>query len=150
MVKDKTAFYLDPLHSVGYLTRINFRAFSKALEKLTEPHGVTAGQWRILRVLWEEDEITQREISNRVGITEATAVKSLAGLETAELITREVDKSDRRKMITRLTTRAKRLKKKLIPFVVDVNERALKGISRKDVDTARRVLAQTYLNLTED
>ena len=149
MVKDKTAFYLDPLHSVGYLTRINFRAFSKALEKLTEPHGVTAGQWRILRVLWEEDEITQREISNRVGITEATAVKSLAGLETAELITREVDKSDRRKMITRLTTRAKRLKKKLIPFVVDVNERALKGISRKDVDTARRVLAQTYLNLTE-
>ena len=150
MVKDKTAFYLDPLHSVGYLTRINFRAFSKALEKLTEPHGVTAGQWRILRVLWEEDGITQREISNRVDITEATAVKSLAGLETAELITREVDKSDRRKMITRLTTRAKRLKKKLIPFVVDVNERALKGISRKDVDTARRVLAQTYLNLTED
>ena len=150
MVKDKTAFYLDPLHSVGYLTRINFRAFSKALEKLTEPHGVTAGQWRILRVLWEEDGITQREISNRVGITEATAVKSLAGLETAELITREVDKSDRRKMIARLTTRAKRLKKKLIPFVVDVNERALKGISRKDVDTARRVLAQTYLNLTED
>ena len=150
MVKDKTAFYLDPLHSVGYLTRINFRAFSKALEKLTEPHGVTAGQWRILRVLWEEDGITQREISNRVGITEATAVKSLAGLETAELITRQVDKSDRRKMITRLTTRAKRLKKKLIPFVVDVNERALKGISRKDVDTARRVLAQTYLNLTED
>ena len=150
MVKDDTSFYLDPLHSVGYLSRINFRAFSKALENLTEPHGVTAGQWRILRVLWEEDGITQREISNRVGITEATAVKSLAGLETAELITREVDKSDRRKMITRLTTRAKRLKKKLIPFVVDVNERALKGISRKDVDTARRVLAQTYLNLTED
>ena len=150
MVKDKTSFYLDPLHSVGYLTRINFRAFSKPLENLTEPHGVTAGQWRILRVLWEEDGITQREISNRVGITEVTALESLAGLETAELITREVDKSDRRKMITRLTTRAKGLKKKLIPFVVDVNERALKGISRKDVDTARRVLAQTYLNLTED
>ena len=69
MVKDKTSFYLDPLHSVGYLTRINFCAFSKALENLTEPHGVTAGQWRILRVLWEEDGITQREISNRVGIT---------------------------------------------------------------------------------
>jgi len=98
----------------------------------------------------EEDGITQREISDRVGITEATAVKGLAGLETAELITREVDESDRRKMITRLTTKAKRLKKKLIPFVVDVNERALKGISRKDVDVARRVLAQTFLNLTED
>ena len=150
MVKDKTSLYLDPLHSVGYLTRINFRAFSKALENLTEPHGVSAGQWRILRVLWEEDGITQREISERVGITEATAVKGVAGLEASGLITREVDESDRRKMVTRLTIKAKNLRKKLIPFVVDVNERALKGISRKDIDTVRRVLAQTYLNLTAD
>ena len=150
MVKDKTSLYLDPLHSVGYLTRINFRAFSKALENLTEPHGVTAGQWRILRVLWEEDGITQREISERVGITEATAVKGVAGLEASGLITREVDEFDRRKMVTWLTIKAKNLRKKLIPLVVDVNERALKGISRKDIDTVRRVLAQTYLNLTAD
>ena len=150
MVKEKTSLYLDPLHSVGYLTRINFRAFSKALENLTEPHGVTAGQWRILRVLWEEDGITQREISDRVGITEATAVKGVAGLEASGLITREVDESDRRKMVTRLTIKAKNLRKKLIPFVMDVNERALKGISRKDIDTVRRVLVQTYLNLTAD
>ena len=150
MVKDKTSLYLDPLHSVGYLTRINFRAFSKALENLTEPHGVSAGQWRILRVLWEEDGITQREISERVGITEATAVKGVAGLEASGLITREVDEFDRRKMVTWLTIKAKNLRKKLIPLVVDVNERALKGISRKDIDTVRRVLVQTYLNLTAD
>ncbi|MDC0067934.1 MarR family winged helix-turn-helix transcriptional regulator [Gammaproteobacteria bacterium] len=150
MVKDKTSSYLDPLHSVGYLTRINFRAFSKALENLTEPHGVSAGQWRILRVLWEEDGITQREISERVGITEATAVKGVAGLEASGLITREVDEFDRRKMVTWLTIKAKNLRKKLIPLVVDVNERALKGISRKDIDTVRRVLVQTYLNLTAD
>ena len=150
MVKDKTSPYLDPLHSVGYLTRINFRAFSKALENLTEPHGVSAGQWRILRVLWEEDGITQREISERVGITEATAVKGVAGLEASGLITREVDEFDRRKMVTWLTIKAKNLRKKLIPLVVDVNERALKGISRKDIDTVRRVLVQTYLNLTAD
>ena len=150
MVKDKTSSYLDPLHSVGYLTRINFRAFSKALENLTEPHGVSAGQWRILRVLWEEDGITQREISERVGITEATAVKGVAGLEASGLITREVDEFDRRKMVTWLTIKAKTLRKKLIPLVVDVNERALKGISRKDIDTVRRVLVQTYLNLTAD
>ena len=150
MVKDKTSSYLDPLHSVGYLTRINFRAFSKALENLTEPHGVSAGQWRILRVLWEEDGITQREISERVGITEATAVKGVAGLEASGLITREVNEFDRRKMVTWLTIKAKNLRKKLIPLVVDVNERALKGISRKDIDTVRRVLVQTYLNLTAD
>ncbi len=59
--------YLTPMHSMGYLTRVNFRMFSRALEKLTLPHGVSAGQWRLLRVLWEEDNITQRELSERTG-----------------------------------------------------------------------------------
>lgn len=147
---DKTGDYLDPHHSIGYLTRINFRAFSSALEKLTEPHGVTSGQWRFLRVLWEKDGITQREISERVGITEATTVKGMAGLETADLISREVDRSDKRKMIIRLTPKARKLRKKLIPMVVEVNEKALKGLSKKDIEIARKVLARAYQNLSED
>ncbi len=147
VAKSKKEAYLDPMHSVGYLCRINFRVFSKALEELTSPHGVTAGQWRLLRVLWEEDGITQRLLSSRVGITEATTAKAVAGLEKSGLITRREDKEDRRRMLIRLTPRAKKLKQKLLPMVVDVNERALNGISRKDIETTRRVLAQSFENL---
>ena len=150
MARDKARQYLDPLHSIGYLSRINFRAFTKALEELIEPHGVTAGQWRFLRVLWEKDGVTQRTLANRVGITEATAVKGIAGLESAGLVTREVDEADKRKMIIRLTPHARRLRKKLIPMVLKVNEKALKGISQKDVNTARKVLVRAYQNLTEE
>lgn len=150
MKKQSTNDYLDPLHSIGYLTRINFRAFSKALSELTEKHGVTAGQWRFLRVLWEEDGITQRLLAQRVGITEATAVNGINGLEAGGFVERSVDKADKRKMIVRLTPYARRLKKKLIPMVVDVNERALRGIDPKDVETARKVLVATYTNLSEE
>ncbi|MDZ4375825.1 MAG: hypothetical protein U1C74_30960, partial [Phenylobacterium sp.] len=52
--------YADPNNSIGYLTRIAFRNFSRALERRTSPHGVTAGQWRFLRVLWREEGLTQR------------------------------------------------------------------------------------------
>ena len=55
--------YLEPMHSIGYLARVNFRLFSKALEDMTLKHGVSAGQWRLLRVLWEKENITQRELS---------------------------------------------------------------------------------------
>lgn len=142
--------YLDPLQSIGYLTRINFRAFSRALEKLTITHGVSAGQWRFLRVLWDEDGISQRELAERTGTTEATTVRSVNGLLKSGLIIRRRVKDDRRKMRITLSAKGRRLRNQLLPIVIDINERALSGISRRDVDITRRVLMRTFENLTSD
>lgn len=150
MANNDSSAYLEPMQSIGYLCRINFRAFSSALEDLTESHGVSAGQWRFLRVLWEEDGITQRALSDRVGITEATTAKGIIGLEKAGLVTRKISKTDKRKMVIKLTSKARRLKQTLLPMVVGVNERALRGINKQDVEVARRVLAQTFRNLSEE
>ena len=143
------ADYLHPLDSIGYLSRINFRAFSAELEKLTSAHGVSAGQWRFLRVLWEEDDITQRELSDRVGIREATTVRAMNGLVGCGLVVRHPSTSDKRKIQIKLTRKARMLKSKLLPMVSEVNERAVRGLSKSDVDTARRVLAHTYRNLSQ-
>jgi MarR family transcriptional regulator for hemolysin len=143
----KEEAYLEPMHSLGYLARINFRAFSRALEKLTIAHGVTAGQWRFLRVLWEQDDITQRELSARAGTTEATTVRAVAALSSNGFITRHKGTDDRRKMRVRLTPKGRRLKRTLLPMVISVNEQALKGISASEVEITRRVLARTFANL---
>ena len=142
-----SADYLHPMDSIGYLARINFRAFSAELEKLTRAPGVRAGQWRFLRVLWEEDDLTQREVSDRVGVREATTVRAMAGLVRCGLVVRHPSTSDKRKMQIKLTRKARLLKSKLMPMVSEVNERAVSGLSKRDVDTARRVLAHTYRNL---
>ena len=141
--------YLHPMDSIGYLSRINFRTFSAELEKLTRRHGVSAGQWRFLRVLWEEDNITQRELSDRVGIKEATTVRAVHGLVKSGLVVRRPNTSDRRKIQIKLTRKGRLLKRKLLPMVYEVNERAVSGLSKSDVETARRVLAHTYRNLIE-
>jgi len=154
MAKERTkkttssrADYLHPMDSIGYLSRINFRAFSTELEKLISTHGISAGQWRFLRVLWEEDDITQRELSDRVGIREATTVRAMTGLVRCGLVVRHPSTSDRRKIQIKLTRKARMLKSKLMPMVSEVNERAVSGLSKRDVDTVRRVLAHTYRNL---
>ena len=139
--------YLEPMHSMGYLTRVNFRLFSKALENLTLPHGVSGGQWRLLRVLWEEDNITQRELSHRTGTKEATTVHAVRSLISAGFAVRTRCTKDKRKIYITLTPRARRLRAKLMPMVVKVNEIALAGIDPQDVATARRVLSQSHDNL---
>ena len=135
------------MHRIGYLCRINFRAFSAELEKLTSAHGITPGQWRFLRVLWEEDDLTQRELSDRVGIREATTVRAVNGMVEAGLVARHRSTSDKRKSRIRLTPKARRLESKLLPMVTVVNDIAVAGLTRKDIETTRRVLAHTYRNL---
>lgn len=139
--------YLDPMHSMGYLTRVNFREYSKLLEQLTLQHGVSAAQWRLLRVLWEKDNITQRELSDLAGLREASTVQTVRNLVNAGLAKRSRSTTDKRKLFVTLTPKARRLRAKLMPAVVEVNEVALEGIDPEEVAIARKVLSQSYANL---
>lgn len=143
-------FYADPNNSIGYLSRIAFRSFSRALEKRTLPHGVTAGQWRFLRVLWREDGLTQRELSRRVGMREPTTVTALKSLEKSGFVRRKQSEDDRRKIHVFLTPAAKKLQAVLAPCVAEVNEIALKGLSPDEVATLRRLLQHVGRNLAPE
>ena len=137
-------------NSLGYLTRIAFRSFSRALEKLTIGHGVTSGQWRFLRVLWQEDGLTQRELSRRVGMREPTTVVALRGLERGGLIERRPSTQDRRKIHIHLTPKSRELRGALAPMVAEVNRAATHGMTSEEVDTLHRLLAMVGRNLRDD
>ncbi len=145
-----TQFYADPTNSIGYLTRIAFRAFSRALEVRTAPHGVSSGQWRFLRVLWREDGITQRELSRRVGMREPTTVIALKSLERSGFVTRKKSEEDRRKVHVFLTPQAQALEAVLLPAVAEVNDVALAGLSKTEIDILRKALTQVGRNLAAD
>ena len=44
--------------SVGYQIRVTHRMLQRYRQVLVSPHGVTAGMWYFLRVLWTEDGLT--------------------------------------------------------------------------------------------
>ncbi|WP_293899516.1 MarR family transcriptional regulator [Phenylobacterium sp.] len=143
-------FYADPTNSIGYLTRIAFRAFSRALEVRTAPHGVSSGQWRFLRVLWREDGLTQRELSRRVGMREPTTVIALKSLERSGFVTRQKSLEDRRKAHVFLTEEARRLEATLLPAVAEVNAIALAGLTDSEIAVLRKALTQVGRNLAAD
>ncbi|BCW87273.1 Transcriptional regulator SlyA [Alphaproteobacteria bacterium SO-S41] len=148
--RDDARFYADSNNSLGFLTRIAFRSFSRALELRTQPHGVSSGQWRFLRVLWQEDGLTQRELSRRVGMREPTTVIALKSLEKSGFVRREQSTEDRRRVHVYLTPVAKRLEKKLLPAVAEVNEIATAGLTPKEVDQLRRLLIKIGMNLAAE
>jgi DNA-binding MarR family transcriptional regulator len=144
------AHLADPTNSIGYLTRIAFRSFSRAMERRTLPHGVTGGQWRFLRQLWVEDGLTQRELSRRVGMREPTTVSAVNSLVRSGFVERAPSRDDRRKVHIRLTQRARELQAELLPLVAEVNDLATHGVSAEDLATFRRVLARINANLADE
>jgi DNA-binding MarR family transcriptional regulator len=133
--------------SLGYLVRDANRAFQRLLERRIAPHGVTRGQWYFLRVLWEQDGLSQRELSTRVGMMEPTTVIALRGMEKAGLIRRTRSADDRRVTLVRLTSKAKRLRNRLLKLSQSVNEQGAAGIEAAELDRFRRVIRRMTANL---
>jgi MarR family transcriptional regulator, organic hydroperoxide resistance regulator len=139
-----------PDQSVGYLVRETHRAFLRALGARVSRHGVTIGMWYFLRALWEEDGLTQRELSRRVRMMEPTTATALESMERRGLISRTRNSQDRRKINIRLTDRGRHLREVLLPYAMKVNQVALDGISPKKIPLLREQLARIRRNLDAD
>jgi len=123
--------------SIGYQIRATHRALQRLLQLKIEPYGVTSGAWYFLRVLWDEDGLTQRELADRSGTREPTALAALQAMETRGLVRRMRSNEDRRKIHVWLTAKGKNTKKTLIPLAREVVSIAATNIKANDV---RRLL----------
>ncbi|MCG8544437.1 MAG: MarR family winged helix-turn-helix transcriptional regulator [Alphaproteobacteria bacterium] len=143
-------FNLKPGQSIGYLTRDCYRNFSRTLERRIAKHGVKMGQWFFLRELWEEDGQTQRMLSERVGIMEPSTVVAIRGMIKDGLVKKTRDDKDKRKYRIELTAKGRRLKDRLLPYAIEVNEQATKGLSEAEIRQFRKILIKLKTNLTDE
>jgi DNA-binding MarR family transcriptional regulator len=133
--------------SLGYLVRDANRAFQRLLERRIAPHGITRGQWYFLRVLWEQDGLSQRELSARVGMMEPTTVIALRGMEKGGLVRRVRSADDRRVTRVHLTTKAKRMRDHMLKIARGVNAQSAAGIDAAELARFRRVIRRMTENL---
>ena len=98
-------------------------------------------------MLWEEDGLSQRELSARVGMMEPTTVIALRGMEKASLIRRVRGTDDRRVTRVHLTPKARRLRDRLLQISQGVNDQAAESIEPAELARFRRVIARMTENL---
>jgi DNA-binding MarR family transcriptional regulator len=111
---------------------------------------VTLGHWTFLRILWERDGVTQRELSQEAGLMEPTTVVALRGMEELGYITRERLPDNRKNIYVFLTSKGKSLKRKLVPLAEDVNALAMRGLKASEIESTRRCLLVMLDNLARD
>ena len=110
-------------------------------------HGVSFGHWTFLRILWERDGLTQRELSDEAGVAEPSTNAAIKAMEELGYVTRKRMPDNKKNLYVRLTPKGRALRTKLVPLAQGVNRDAVRGVAAKDVETARRVLLAVKENL---
>lgn len=139
-----------PNDRMAHLVKDSARSFLRSLQARLGAHGVSLGHWTFLRILWEQDGVTQRELSHDAGLMEPTTVVALRAMEELGYIRRERLAANRKNMYVFLTPRGRALKKKLVPLAEEVNALAMRGLRAADVEATRRCLLVMLDNLAHD
>lgn len=114
--------------SFGFLVCDSARHVKRVLATWLAKYGIPVSCWFLLRALWLQDGISQRELSECLGIAEPAVVATLRTMERLDLVTRERDDTDRRRMRVLLTKRARALQPELLAMAQDVNTQLMQAI----------------------
>jgi MarR family transcriptional regulator, organic hydroperoxide resistance regulator len=139
-----------PNDRLAHLVKDATRALLRALQVRLAAHAVPLGHWTFLRILWERDGITQRELSEQAGVMEPTTFSALKAMERLGYVTRRKLPGNKKKVFIFLTPRGHLLKGKLVPLAEQVNDVAVRGIKPAEVAATRRTLLAIIENLAAD
>jgi DNA-binding MarR family transcriptional regulator len=139
-----------PDDRLAHLVKDAARALVRALQMRLASYSVSFGHWSFLRVLWEQDGLTQRELSREAGVMEPTTFAALNALEALGYVVRRQKPDSKRKVYIFLTPKGRGLKRKLVPLAEEVNAVAVRGVAAQDIATMRGTLLSMIENLAQD
>ena len=132
----------------GYLVRDAHKAFSRRLASEISQYDISFKHYYYLLALFEEDRVTQVELSERVGMNRATVTSVVDTMEAQGLVKRVRDPEDRRKINVVLTPKGTRLRRPLLDSIGEVQRTALKGIAARDLDHFFATIERIIENLS--
>lgn len=139
---------LPPDERLAHIVRHAARAFQGNLEQRLAAHGVNFGFWSYLRVLWQEEGLSQKVLSERVGLTGPTTHSVIRRMENAGLVTlRPIVEGKPRRAIY-LTQRGRDLRRTLEPLAEKVNKIACQGFDARETAQLRALLLRVLQNLS--
>jgi len=104
-------------------------AASRLITREYQPHldqlGITYPQYIALMVLWENDEITVNEITQKLILNTNTVTPLLKRMEAQGLITRQRSSTDERKVIVKLTDKGKMLESR----AAEIPQKLIEGLA---------------------
>lgn len=112
----------------------------KKYKPILDPLGITYTQYITLMALWEQDNLTVKELGEKLYLDSGTLTPLLKKLETQGIIVRERSQADERNVYIRLTAKGYNLRDQALSIPIEM--RKCIDLSDEDFNTLYRLLHQ--------
>ncbi len=142
------------MHSNGgfLITKIK-QLGDRIFEKVLSAQGIDAfngAQGRILYVLWQQDGVPIKTVSDSCGLAITSLTSMLERMERQGLILRKPDSQDKRKTLLYLTDKARALQKDYDAVSLQMGSLYYRGFSEQEVRQFEAYLQRIQQNLEEN
>ncbi|VCU68488.1 transcriptional regulator SlyA [Pigmentiphaga humi] len=111
--------------------------------------GVPFSVWYFLRILWDDDGLSQKDLTRRAGMLQPNAVSAIRTMEELGLARVERESGDRRRIRVWLTQKARDLEHKILPRIrEDTEQTVFKDFTAEERHTLTRLLGKVCANIT--
>ena len=139
----------EPYSMYSFLLDRTARSVKQYAQKRFKELGfnVTVDQWLVLRHLYDNNDLNQKELAELVFKDTPTLTRIIDLLCDKGLTKRKLHPDDRRSFNICLTTQGRAKVEQLKPKIKDVRLKAWEGLSERDFAQFKRILNAIYFNL---
>jgi len=134
---------------VAKIHQVAGRIFAKKLKEYNI-NEINPAQGRILFVLWENDGIPIRQLSEKTLLKKSTLTSMLDRLEDMGYIIRVPSKEDRRKIIIKRTEKDKAFQELYLQVSKEMTDLFYNGLKEEEIDQLEAWLKKILDNLTNE
>lgn len=104
------------------------------------PHGVTPGQYSVLKCLWKDNGQTVKQLAEHLYLDSSTVTGILDRMEQKGLIKKTADPKDRRALQVLLTEKGQALEEPLSQAILNANKKAVQQMNDKEYESLKELL----------
>jgi MarR family transcriptional regulator, organic hydroperoxide resistance regulator len=135
--------------SVGLLLRIAMSGLRRSFKEYLSEHGIPWSVLYYLRVLWQHEGLSQKELIERVGMLQPNAVGSIQVMKELGLVRIERSEPDLRCTRIWLTAKGRKLERDLLPKVIErVDKIAFRNFTADEQRQLSQLLSRVCANVS--
>lgn len=134
-------------NSVGYWVTMTAHSLRRSLDTELAREKITLRQWEVLAWIALEGELSQAELSEKLGIEAPTLAGILSRMERDGWLIRFGCPQDRRKKRIKATEKAEAVWHRMVECCYRVREQATSGISQAELDQFKQTCETIRTNL---
>lgn len=135
-------------HTYGLLIARLAHIHRTRIDEYLSKQNLHVGQEMLLKYLWNQDGLSQKEIGEFMGIQSATVTRMVIRMERAGFVERRTDPADQRVSRVYLTERGRSLQPVVEQGWMAIEQQILADFSLEERLLLRRFLEQIYRNLS--